>query len=640
GGDSGNSANGLNMDPVVNMCLDFLHGSDSEQWTHEFMHIHLVYASVCIWIGENIAKTSTMPHEASPRVTSLGGVGDTVKDSNKSADKKSDSIDEMANVLGTLGAANILASRGLRSVFTTASLSVATARTIVSHVVATASGSFPTAVIFTTASVATPTTRVTRYSRGVVIESSSPISINIPSISKKDKGKGKMTEPEQPNQIIREQAERDSEIARIYAERELEMMIIELNKSNKIVAKYLSKYEQAEAGLSHDENVELIDELLMYQRNLVQIKNLDLPKQILNAQTEPRKPENIKKEDVGVAEGSSDFTIEGYMENYKNVSQDIRNQLDAEAETSQELKTISYHKLYDILKQHQNKVNKFRVERLARTTNPLALVAQQQPTYHPQNHHNHHTQHFSTRSQQAATRNRGKAIVNSHLLTYDQEPKIVAKDDALSKEKEIDKLMALISLSFKKIYKPTNNNLRTSSNTTRAHQDNTLRINRGTWYDNQRIVNVDGGRENVAHYMYMAQIQEITPDAAHNSRPIFGTEPSQKVQNDDDNYNVFANDREHPNQSEYVNDTYLDEQGDTNVTIDLLDMSTNREMVDQDDDDLARERDLLASLIDNLKYEIYDNKNHNKLLESSNKTLVDKLKDKIEDFKTKNKSLE
>nr|GEY18523.1 hypothetical protein [Tanacetum cinerariifolium] len=180
------------------------------------------------------------------------------------------------------------------------------------------------------------------------------------------------------------------------------------------------------------------------------------------------------------------------------------------------------------------------------------------------------------------------------------EPKIVAKDDALSKEKEIDKLMALISLSFKKIYKPTNNNLRTSSNTTRAHQDNTLRINRGTWYDNQRIVNVDGGRENVAHYMYMAQIQEITPDAAHNSRPIFGTEPSQKVQNDDDNYNVFANDREHPNQSEYVNDTYLDEQGDTNVTIDLLDMSTNREMVDQDDDDLAREHTVMSDSEDSI----------------------------------------
>ncbi|GKC19433.1 retrovirus-related pol polyprotein from transposon TNT 1-94 [Tanacetum coccineum] len=101
------------------------------------------------------------------------------------------------------------------------------------------------------------------------------------------------------------------------------------------------------------------------------------------------------------------------------------------------------------------------------------------------------------RSQQAATRNRGKAIVNSPPPTYDQEPEMVAEDDALSKEKEIDKLIALIFLSFKKIYKPTNNNLRTSSNTSRAHQDNTPRINKGTRYDNQRVVNVAGARENI-----------------------------------------------------------------------------------------------------------------------------------------------
>nr|GEW36954.1 ribonuclease H-like domain-containing protein [Tanacetum cinerariifolium] len=240
---------------------------------------------------ENIDKTSAMPHEALLRVTSLGGgegkkkvqnqdlkitqlktriktlednerireglaqedtlntggmdqwddllVGDTVKDSDKSADKGSDSIDEMSHVLGSLGAANILASGGLRLVFTTASIDI-------SPVIATASESFPTAVIFTIASVATPTTRVTRSSRGVVIGSSSLISINISSISKKDKGKGKMTEPEQPSKyevleqisiqlareleakfaqedlIIREQAERDSVIARIHAERELE----------------------------------------------------------------------------------------------------------------------------------------------------------------------------------------------------------------------------------------------------------------------------------------------------------------------------------------------------------------------------------------------------------------------------------
>nr|GEV42973.1 hypothetical protein [Tanacetum cinerariifolium] len=41
---------------------------------------------------------------------------------------------------------------------------------------------------------------------------------------------------------------------------------------------------------------------------------------------------------------------------------------------SQELKTVSYHKLYDILKQHQHEVNEIRAERIARVANPLALV--------------------------------------------------------------------------------------------------------------------------------------------------------------------------------------------------------------------------------------------------------------------------
>nr|GFD25373.1 hypothetical protein [Tanacetum cinerariifolium] len=74
---------------------------------------------------------------------------------------------------------------------------------------------------------------------------------------------------------------------------------------------------------------------------------------------------------------------------------------------------------------------------------------------------------------------------------------MVDADDETSKDKEIDKLMALISLSFKKIYKPTNNNLRTSSNTSRANQDNSPRINTNVGYENQRNGNVDGARETV-----------------------------------------------------------------------------------------------------------------------------------------------
>nr|GEW00232.1 hypothetical protein [Tanacetum cinerariifolium] len=269
-----------------------------------------------------------------------------------------------------------------------------------------------------------------------------------------------------------------------------------------------------------------------------------------------------------VAEGSSKTTTKGYTKNYKNVSQDIRNQLYAEAKaiqiiltgidndiysTSQELNTVFYHKLYDILKQHHNKVNELRAERLARTANPLALVAQQQPAYHLQNHLTHYTHNSSTRSQQAATKNREKAIVNSPPLTYDQEPEIVAEDDEL-----------------------------TSSNTSRVIkimlQESTEALEQADWRDDTDDEPDD--QELEAHYMYMARIQEFTPDAADNSGPIFDTEPLHKVHNDNDNYNAFANDKEHPEQPESVNDTYVEEQADTNITIDSLDMSTNGEMVD------------------------------------------------------------
>nr|GEU47827.1 retrovirus-related Pol polyprotein from transposon TNT 1-94 [Tanacetum cinerariifolium] len=40
---------------------------------------------------------------------------------------------------------------------------------------------------------------------------------------------------------------------------------------------------------------------------------------------------------------------------------------------------------------------------------------------------------------------------------------------------------------------------------------------------------IEGLTVMMTHYMYMAQIQEVTPDVADNSRPIFNTEPLQKL---------------------------------------------------------------------------------------------------------------
>ncbi|GKB36475.1 hypothetical protein Tco_0881417 [Tanacetum coccineum] len=136
--------------------------------------------------------------------------------------------------------------------------------------------------------------------------------------------------------------------------------------------------------------------------------------------------------------------------------------------------------------------------------------------------------------------------------------------------------------------------------------------------------------------IFKLSIQEVTPDPVDNSGTIFDDEPMHKVQNNNDNYNVFAIENEHPEQSESSNDIYLTEQGDTNITIDSLDICYDRDQDDQDNaDDLDQECDLLASLIQKLKCEIDDSKNQNKILESSNKALVDKLKDEIKDFKTK-----
>nr|GEY07269.1 hypothetical protein [Tanacetum cinerariifolium] len=318
---------------------------------------------------------------------------------------------------------------------------------------------------------------------------------------------------------------------------------------------------------------------------------------IMEAGSKDPPPMLAPDKEVQISEGSHVTRTETYMETYKNVSQDIRDQLNAKAKAVQIILTGIDNAIYSTVDACSNACEMWkaieRAERIARIANPLALVAQQQPVYNPQNHPTHYTQNSSTISQQATTSNRGKAIVNSPQPIYDQEPFMVAEDDETSRDNEIDKLMALISLSFKKIYKPTNNNLRTSSNTSRANQDNSPRINRSTRYENQRIGNVAGARETVE-------------------------------------------------QSKSVHDTCPIEQEEHNVIIDSLDMSYDSEQIDENDDDndLANERELLASLIEKLKCEIDDNKNRNKFLETSKKVLIEKLKESSNNrFKEANNKL-
>ncbi|GJS00885.1 hypothetical protein Tco_0317393 [Tanacetum coccineum] len=80
-------------------------------------------------------------------------------------------------------------------------------------------------------------------------------------------------------------------------------------------------------------------------------------------------------------------------------------------------------------------------------------------------------------------------------------------------------------------------------------------------------------------------------------RPSYNTEPIAEVTNTAD-YNVFIVEKQHTEQPDFINDTYVMEKNDSNVTSDSSDMSLNVKKVDQYATEHEDERVLLASLIE------------------------------------------
>nr|GEY26853.1 hypothetical protein [Tanacetum cinerariifolium] len=191
--------------------------------------------------------------------------------------------------------------------------------------------------------------------------------------------------------------------------------------------------------------------------------------------------------------------------------------------------------------------------------------------------------------------------------------------------------LALIANYFKKFYKPTNNNLRISSNSRNKNVDTTPRYKNDSQsgeFGNQRTMNVAGARENVdspvvqqsgiqcfnckefdtdeeideqkleAHYSYMAKNQEVpTADTC------IDYEPLEQVQNDN-GYNVFANELQHYEQSESISNICLVETDDSNVILDSPDMCDDVIQNDQNDVESDDERVALANLkLDNKQTE-------------------------------------
>ncbi|GKA04574.1 hypothetical protein Tco_0683694 [Tanacetum coccineum] len=97
-----------------------------------------------------------------------------------------------------------------------------------------------------------------------------------------------------------------------------------------------------------------------------------------------------------------------------------------------------------------------------------------------------------------------------------------------------------------------------------------------------------------AHYCYTGKIQEVpTADSGTNIEPL------EKVQYDAE-YNVFANERQHSEQPESINNTCVVEKVDSNFIPDSPDICDNDIQTDQNAKECNDERVVLANLIANL----------------------------------------
>nr|GEY09364.1 reverse transcriptase domain-containing protein [Tanacetum cinerariifolium] len=157
--------------------------------------------------------------------------------------------------------------------------------------------------------------------------------------------------------------------------------------------------------------------------------------------------------------------------------------------------------------QYQNKVNELRAKKQARNANPLALVAtaqaSQDPYYKiPRSHKSSapSPKPLITSRSHTTTRHKGKEIAKPITPPSETTFEEDIDPEQAQREKDMQKNLDLIAKYFKKIYKPTNNNLKTSSNSKNKNVDTTPQYKNNDHsgqFGNQRMVNVAAAREKV-----------------------------------------------------------------------------------------------------------------------------------------------
>ncbi|GJT48943.1 retrovirus-related pol polyprotein from transposon TNT 1-94 [Tanacetum coccineum] len=334
------------------------------------------------------------------------------------------------------------------------------------------------------------------------------------------------------------------------------------------------------------------------------------------------------------------------------------------------LDEVSYHKLFDILKQYQKEVNELRAERMAKNANPLALVATAQTLQDPYYQTSKPHKSYAPKSKAslsnptpATTRYKGKEIAKPITPPSESASEEDSDPEQAQKDKDMQKNLALIAKYFKKLYKPTNNNLRTSSNTRNKNVDTTPRYkndNQTGQFGNQRAVNVVGARETVGgpvvqqsgiqcfnckefgHYAKECRKPKRVKDSTYHKEKMLLCKQAEKgvqlqaeqsdwlADTDEEideqeleaHYSYMAKIQEVHNADSCTDAEPLTvETGDSNVIPDSPDMCDNDIQDDQNAVECDDERVALA----NLKLDVDENKKIQKQLKKANATLTQEL---------------
>nr|GEW01788.1 hypothetical protein [Tanacetum cinerariifolium] len=175
------------------------------------------------------------------------------------------------------------------------------------------------------------------------------------------------------------------------------------------------------------------------------------------------------------------------------------------------------------------------------------------------------------------------------------------------RDKDKQKNLALIAKYFKRIYKPTNNNLRTSSNSRNKNVDTTLRYkidNQSGQFANQRTINVVGDRE--------IKPKRVKDSAYHKEKMLMRKQAKKGVPLQAEQYDWLAD---------------MDEEIDEQELEAHYSYMAKIQENDQDDVEIDDERVALANLISNLKLNVDEIKKIQNQLKKANTTLAQELKE-------------